>query len=211
MVLDSRAVRGLTVVAADERVLVIGLNALRAFRLRRANICSQLCSNRSQQNWGVRTQSLATMFEEEEALFRLGRLPGEQLPDIAVAMLDAGFDAQPVRELAALRAPTLRDAGELFEAALASLGRPPLTLDQAATALRNRALRRTGTGEVSPLVGAREIMDAWYALDCPSELSVFVDLDDLWYENPEKRSEIEQEIVDRAYALMPRVPDESAS
>ena len=28
--------RHLTVVAADERVLVIGLNALRAFRLRRA-------------------------------------------------------------------------------------------------------------------------------------------------------------------------------
>ena len=151
------------------------------------------------------------MFEDEEALFRLGWLRGEQLPGIACAMLDAGFDSQPMRELAGLTSPTLRDAGELFEAALTALGRPRLTTEQARVYVRERALRRTATGVVSPIEGAREIWVAWRDLGQPPELSVFVYLEDLWIDLPEKRAEIENEIVQRAQELLSGVSDTSAS
>ena len=151
------------------------------------------------------------MFEEEEALFRLGLMRGEQLPDIACAMLDAGFDAQPIRELAGMTKPTLRDAGALFEAALVTLGRQRLSREQMLSALRNHVLRRTASGVVSPIAGAREIAAAWYPLGHPKDLSVFVYLDDLWDECPDKRADIEQEIVDRARAMLPGVSGECAS
>jgi hypothetical protein len=146
------------------------------------------------------------MFEEEEALFRLGRLPGEQLPEIACAMIEAGYDAEPVLELAALDRPTLRDAGDLFEAALATVGRPLLTPEEARASLRALALRRTATGAVTPIQGAGEIWEAWHSLGCPSDLSVFVYLDDLWAEYPEKRAAIEAEIVETARALLNQPP-----
>ena len=151
------------------------------------------------------------MFEEEEALFRVRQLPGERLPEVACAMLEAGFDSQPIRELAALSAPTIRDAGELFEAALATLGRPALSQEQALAALRNRLVRRIALGEVAPPLGAREIMRQWQDLGSQPELSVFIYLDDLWEEYPQKRAQIEQEIVERARGLLSGVPDASAS
>lgn len=51
------------------------------------------------------------MFELAEARFRVGLLRGEELLDIAWRMLEAGVAAPAVCELAALRRPTLRDAG----------------------------------------------------------------------------------------------------
>lgn len=151
------------------------------------------------------------MFEEEEALFRVRQLPGEQLPDIACAMLEAGFDSQQIRELAALSAPTVRDAGELFEAALATLGRPALNEEQIRTALRNRLVRRIAIGAVPPAIGTREITLKWQDLGSPPELSVFIHLDDLWDEYPGKRAQIEHEIVERARELLSGASGPSAS
>ena len=141
-------------------------------------------------------------FEYEEARFRRGDMPGEDLPQVAVAMLEAGFDTQSIRELAGLVRPTLRDAGELFEAALSSLGRPPLTDRQVLDVLREGLLRQTASGELSAIVGARELWALWHDLGHPQDLSTFVYIEDLWCEYPEQRAALEREIRERAQELL---------
>lgn len=141
-------------------------------------------------------------FEYEEARFRRGELPGEELPDVAIAMLEAGVDTQPVRELAGLVRPTLREAGDLFEAALQSLGRPLLRDDQVLAVLRDGILRRTAKAEISAIAGARDLWSLWHDLGYPQDLSVFVYLEDVWCDHPEQRESVEQEIRERAMELL---------
>ena len=141
-------------------------------------------------------------FEYEESLFRTGQLPGERLPDVAIAMMLAGFDSQAVRELAGLVKPTIREAGELFEAAIATLGRAPLSEAQAVASLRDRALRRIISGEVTPIDGTADVSRVWRMLGCPEELTEIIYLQDLWDERPFERAAIEREIVETAQRLV---------
>jgi len=75
-------------------------------------------------------------FEYEEAQFRLELLPGEQLPEVAVAMLEAGYESQPIRELAGLHRPTRRDAGQLFEEALVTVRPDAMSVERAREVVR---------------------------------------------------------------------------
>lgn len=141
-------------------------------------------------------------FDFEEAAYLLELLPGEDLPDVAVRMLDAGFDTQAIRELAGMIRPTRRDAGELFEQALAAVRSEAMTLRRAREVVRDRTLWRIATGDLEPLAGADLIGRQWNELGHPAELSQFVYLHDIAEEYPGRRSAAEAEIIDLARALV---------
>jgi hypothetical protein len=147
------------------------------------------------------------MFEYEEAQFRLGWLPGEALPEVAVRMLEAGFDSQALREVAGLCRPTLRDAADQFEEALVALGRPPMTADQALACVRREALQGLASGATEIESGLRLIRDVWVADGCSAELAVFVGLEDEYFDHPEAREAIAADVREAAQALLAeRVP-----
>lgn len=59
------------------------------------------------------------------ALWRLGKIPPEKLPTIAVEALESGFDSTSLRKLAGLQAPTTADIGDLAEAVSTEIGFAP--------------------------------------------------------------------------------------
>jgi hypothetical protein len=64
--------------------------------------------------------------DQAEALWAVGRLPREGLPEVATAALLAGVEDSPsLRVLAGLAAAELDRAWDLFAQALQELGRPP--------------------------------------------------------------------------------------
>jgi hypothetical protein len=65
----------------------------------------------------------AVRLDLAEALWRLGIIRGEVLPEVAEHMLERGYDGPTLCELAALDRPSLRDAGPLFGQALRVAGR----------------------------------------------------------------------------------------
>jgi hypothetical protein len=88
------------------------------------------------------------------ARYRLGELPGEELPDIAIALMEEGCDSQAPRELAGLDRPTLRDAGDLFERMLGEQGLILPDERSAKLLMLDYVLERIGRGEVDPCRGA---------------------------------------------------------
>ena len=154
------------------------------------------------------------MFEYDEARFRLGLLPGEALPDLALRMLAGGYDTQPIRELAGLVDPTIRDAGELFENALMAVRPDRMPVEKARRVVCKAILRQIVLGEIAPLKGADAISSQWNELGYPARLSVFVYLSDIYDELPDRRPAILKEIVDLAGSswrkdLMSRLPNEA--
>lgn len=142
------------------------------------------------------------LFELEEALYRAGMLSGEQLPEIAMRMIEAGVDSPDACELAMLRAPTLRDSSALFERALAALGRAPLTQTEARGYLRRGILEGVATGRITPIKGAVDLWGLWHRFGYPEDLAPFVYLEDLWSDYPEDRPATEAEIVRYAQELL---------
>ena len=141
-------------------------------------------------------------FEYEEALYRTGQLRGEDLPVIATRMIEAGFDAPAVCELASLRSPTLRDGAPLFEQALASLGRERISDARARLLVREGLLRAISRGEIDPFEGAAKLQLLWVDLNYPADLAIFLGLQDEASEHPEVRAEIADEIQAHATRLL---------
>ena len=101
--------------------------------------------------------------ELSEALFRIGRLHGENLPAVAIELLEAGYDTSAVRALAGLDKPTLRDAGDLSEQVLRELERPRVGQDEAAWIVARDLAAKVVSGEVSPRDACR--MGASFAIE----------------------------------------------
>lgn len=148
-------------------------------------------------------------FEYEEALYRLELLPGERLPDVAIAMLEAGFDSQPIRQLAGLSAPTRRDAGALFEEALAEVRARPITVEHARAIVRDRWIADIAEGREVPIRGAEKLSSIWHQLGSPAALAPFIYMLDLIGEYPEQQSEAVEEMIELARELAHQIPSRS--
>src|SRR5437867_5941617 len=101
-------------------------------------------------NRSVRPLKVKMNVDLAHALYAIGRLPGESLPELASELLSKGIDTSAVRELAGLRRPTVRDAGPVFERVLADLGRPTMPVTMAAQVIAVDLARRVVAGEMSP-------------------------------------------------------------
>jgi hypothetical protein len=70
------------------------------------------------------SEQVTRPFDLDEIVRRwqIGHVNGEELPGIAYAALEAGFDSPSLYELAGLDRPSMRDAGPIFRRALNELG-----------------------------------------------------------------------------------------
>ena len=141
------------------------------------------------------------------ARYRLGALRGEELPDIAIAMLENGHDSQPLRELAGLDRPTLRDASALFEKVLAAVGQEIPDERGARLLLLERVLGLIITGAIDPGEGAYEV---WYSVselfgEQLDEWMPFVGLASEYEDYVAGRGEIGRGIVDHAAEALARL------
>ena len=98
------------------------------------------------------------------ALWRMGELRPEDLPNIACDALERGLDSRALRYLAGLQRPTSRDIGKAFDEACSQLGIAPAT-DEAveqkeiwnATQIARRISAQILNGTLDPVEG-------WYQL-----------------------------------------------
>jgi hypothetical protein len=146
------------------------------------------------------------------ARYRLGELPGEELPDIAIDLLNEGHDAQALRVLAGLDRPTLRDAGDLFESVLGELGVSLPDLRAAKLLTLEYYLHQIVAGEVDTGNGAYAVW--WLADDLfeHGELEAwipFVGLASEYEDHPPLRAELAAEIVALAREALDRLREPS--
>lgn len=146
------------------------------------------------------------------ARYRLGELRGEELPDIAIALLERGEDSQSLRELAGLDHPTLRDAGELFEKVLDDVGQQIPDERAARLLLLERLLELIIGGEVDPDNGAYEVWCTAGELfgEQLDEWVCFVGLASEYEDCPAERPGIGREIAARAAEALTRLRTSAA-
>jgi len=104
-------------------------------------------------------------------LWALGRLPSEQLPQVATDWLAEGFDSPSLRQLAGVGSPVMSEVGPLFEKVLAELEIAAPKKEAALMFLARHYAQQIIEGGISPYDGARKI---WWqitnALDKPGQL-----------------------------------------
>jgi hypothetical protein len=137
-----------------------------------------------------------------QALYMIKRLPGEELPNIAVDLLVHGVDTAAVRELAGLQGPTLRDAGALFERVLTELGRPSMTIEQAAQVIARDLARRVLAGELQPRDAANRGWSFCPEAGYPDVLTRFLAYADDYECYPDQSASIDAEVIDYAKHLL---------
>ena len=140
--------------------------------------------------------------ELAQARYSIGRLPGEDLPELASELLAKGIDTSAVRELAGLRRPTARDAGPVFERVLADLGRPTMPVAVAAQVIARDLARRAVSGEVSPREAAQRGSSLSTQADYPDVLTRFLALADDYECFPEQHEAIDAQVLRYAHELL---------
>ena len=133
-----------------------------------------------------------------QALYTIKRLPGEDLPKIAVDLLVRGADTAAVRELAGLQQPTLRDAGTLFEKVLSELGCPSMSIARAAQVIARDLARRVLASELLPRDAANRGWSFCPETGYPDVLTRFLAYADDYECYPDQAASIDAEV--RAYA-----------
>lgn len=111
--------------------------------------------------------------ELAEAWWRLGLLPGEELPTVAYRLLEGGHDGPAICELAALHRPTLRDAAPLFERVLRELGRPVPPFEHAWRTAAKSVAEEVVAGAMGPREGTQRLANLGEATGHPRDLAVF--------------------------------------
>ena len=148
-------------------------------------------------------------------LWALGRLPSEQLPEVATDWLAKGLDSPSLRQLAGVGSPVMSEVGPLFEKVLAELEVAAPNKEEALMFLDRHYAQQIVEGTVSPYEGAQKI---WWqvtnAFKKPSQLLLtFVgaasELEDLpertlqdGYDRNKYASELESTIVSSARELL---------
>jgi hypothetical protein len=138
------------------------------------------------------------------ALFKLGRLQSEELPQIATSWMVNGVDSPSLRQLAGLASPIMSEAGPLFEKTLAELQTPLPSKNDALMILARNFAQQIVDGTISPHNGAGQIwwrvsneMDAHDPLLLPfvGAASELDDLDDRTLEDGHDRKNYREELT----------------
>jgi len=136
-----------------------------------------------------------------EALWRLGLLRSEQLPNVAISLLESGVDSRSLRILAATPAHTNYEAVALLEQALRELNKGRMSKRDAALVYAKWIASRIVNNELHPLRGAALIADAALRVDDPG----FHDLDPFVYAASESEDRPEdRDMFSRAIAAEAR-------
>jgi hypothetical protein len=139
------------------------------------------------------------------ARWKLGDLAPEQVPAIALRALEDGSEMTEICVLAGLTSPTRRDVDDEIPLLLQELGTARPTRPQAAKILADEVLRKIVKGEVDAYGGARVLWsysNDFEDLGVWEQLRPFVGAASEWEDDPERRPDYEQDIVEEATALL---------
>jgi len=145
--------------------------------------------------------------ELAEALYTIGGLPGEQLPSIAMELLESGNDTPAIRMLAGIDRPTLRDAGEIFESVLLELGRKKLSKNEAAWVLARDLARRVISEKIEPREACNLGAPLTPMSDYHSALMPFYLGDDEYDLSFQQKEEIDRYIVKHCHEITDAEPN----
>lgn len=133
-----------------------------------------------------------------EALWYLGKLEPETIPDVAAELLGKDFDGPAMRALAAMTKPTLREICSL-DVLLQEIGRTPLTKPEAAMQLAKIIARDIIEEKTPPYEGARFIWtQIWNDNRDLDRLAVFAGLADGYEDEANNRMKYVQDIIEAA-------------
>lgn len=127
---------------------------------------------------------------------------------MAIALLNEGLDSQPLRELAGLDRPTLRDACALFDRVLEQHGIPVPDKRSAQLLMLEYYLDRLARRDVDPCVGAYEVWAMAGDLFDGEQLKAwvgFVGLASEYEDHAAERAELGAEIVTLARDTLPQL------
>lgn len=143
--------------------------------------------------------------EEAENRYRLGRLAVGELRPLAIAAISQGYAGPALYELADGGYGSWTEIGELFERALAEMGRAPLTAAEAAMRAARAIAVRIVSGAIDPYAGAREIWEElWADVGRPEALTPLVGLAAAYTydDDAEQRRRYRADIIMAARALI---------
>ena len=166
------------------------------------------CARAPQLSQGVRPPKVKMNVDLAHALYAIGRLPGEDLPGLALELLSKGIDTSAVRELAGLRRPTVRDAGPVFERVLADLGRPTMPVEVAGQVIARDLARRVVAGEMSPREAAQRGSSLSTQAGYPDVLTRFLAYADDYECFPDRQQAIDAQVIGYANELLAGESDE---
>ncbi len=111
-----------------------------------------------------------------QALWELGLLGVERLPEIALQALEAGVDSPALRMLAGLMGSEREEASKIFKQALKELRLPELSRQSAARVYAIEISKQILNGEISPQDGANKLWAASIQVKDPDfhELDHFI-------------------------------------
>jgi hypothetical protein len=142
------------------------------------------------------------------ALWALGELGSEQLPNVAATALERGFDSAALRQLAGELDATTATCEPLFRRALAELSIPFPDRRAAQIGVALYHARRIVDGTVSPYQGARAIWRG-AAIDAQVDhspnwhiLVPFVGLASEYEDDPDNREAYAKDIMEAARTLL---------
>lgn len=124
-----------------------------------------------------------------QALWVLGLLAAERLPEVGVEALEAGLDSEALCMLASLTKNEEAEAPELFAQVLKELGSHVLSRPDAARIYATVISRQILSGDLSPQAGANKLWDASIRVNDPD----FHDLDTFIYAASELQSRPEDQ------------------
>ena len=143
--------------------------------------------------------------DEAEALWALKIITSDELPKIALDILEDGMDTPEIRLLAGLTKADIDDAASLFEKVLEKMNRPKISLEQALGKYIVFISKKIINKELSPFDGAYKIWDA--SLNVPSlndpmnsnhDADPFIYCASEYQERPEDRKLFDEAIIKSA-------------
>jgi len=134
-----------------------------------------------------------------------GDQPSEELPTVATEALLRGLDSPALAVAAGARPSDVRDARDLFHAALKELGIGLPDEQQALWLVTRDVLERIVAGTLNPVAGAEWIWTRiYYRFEKEGDLRVFIGLASEWEDHPPERSRTEESIREAAVDLLLR-------
>jgi hypothetical protein len=135
----------------------------------------------------------------------LNRLPGEFIPDVAVAALEEGIENDEIIELAGMERPTFSEVKQVFLDAILKLRIHIPNVREATLCLAKELSEKIITGSISPYEGARKI---WWELSniegADERLKIFAglasEIEDT--QNTDFRKDYEKQIIEEAGLLV---------
>lgn len=135
------------------------------------------------------------------AHWELGRLPAEELPDMAVRFLEAGLDGPCLRELAGLVRPNRSEVLSLAASAFEEAGANELGPVAAAWIVARKIAAGILAGEVLPHNGAKEIGQIARTSPELGSLNIFAGLASEWEDDLAHRADYDAAIREEALTL----------